>query len=112
MTVKELKKKLIGKINQTEDNDLLEEMYRLIDITEKDNSIYELSNEQLDAVAEGQLQFKSGQFLTADKADKDIEEWLYIAKNQKQLNCATKKNIPCLQMRLMCLIIFIHHSNK
>ena len=62
MTVKELKKKLIGKINQTEDNDLLEEMYRLIDITEKDNSIYELSNEQLDAVAEGQLQFKSGQF--------------------------------------------------
>ena len=76
MTVNELKKKLIGKINQTEDNDLLEEMYRLIDITEKDNSIYELSNEQLDAVAEGQLQFKSGQFLTADKADKDIEEWL------------------------------------
>lgn len=76
MTVKELKKKLIGKINQSEDNDLLEEMYRLIDITEKDNSIYELSNEQLDAVAEGQLQFKNGQFLTADKADKDIEEWL------------------------------------
>ena len=76
MTVKELKKKLIGKINQSEDNDLLEEMYRLIDITEKDNSIYELSNEQLDAVAEGQLQFKNGQFLAADKADKDIEEWL------------------------------------
>ena len=76
MTVKELKKKLIGKINQSEDKDLLEEMYRLIDITEKDNSIYELSNEQLDAVAEGQLQFKNGQFLTADKADKDIEEWL------------------------------------
>jgi len=76
MTVKELKKRLIGKINQIENNELLEEMYRLISTEETDISIYQLSDEQLNAVEEGQLQFKSGRFLTEDQADKEIEEWL------------------------------------
>lgn len=76
MTVKELKKRLIGKINQIENNELLEEMYRLISTEETDISIYQLSDEQLNAVEEGQLQFKSGRFLTENQADKEIEEWL------------------------------------
>lgn len=76
MTVRELKKKLIGKIDQSEDSELLEEMYRLIANEESDSSIYELSNEQIRAVEEGQLQYINGQFLTDKQADKDIEEWL------------------------------------
>ena len=76
MTVKELKKRLIGKINQTRNNELLEEMYRLIMNEEIDNDIYELSDEQIKAVEEAQLQFKNGQFLKSEDADKEIEEWL------------------------------------
>lgn len=76
MTVRELKKKLIGKIDQSEDSELLEEMYRLIANEESDSSIYELSEEQIRAVEEGQLQYKNGKFLTDKQADKDIEEWL------------------------------------
>jgi hypothetical protein len=76
MTVTELKQRLIGKIKQTENNELLEEMYRLILIDETDNGTYVLSDEQLKAVQEGQLQYLNGQFLTEDQADKDIEEWL------------------------------------
>ena len=76
MTVTELKKRLIGKINQTEDNELLEEVYRLIVNEETENSIYELSDEQNHAVEEAQKQFKNGQFIKAEKADKDIDEWI------------------------------------
>ncbi|MCX6236629.1 MAG: hypothetical protein NTY07_03555 [Bacteroidia bacterium] len=76
MTVTELKKRLIGKINQSENNEILEEMYRLIENEESDNSIYELSNEQINAVEEAQKQFKNGQFLKSEQADKEIEEWL------------------------------------
>lgn len=80
MTVRELKNKLIGKIDQSEDSELLEEMYRLIANEESDSSIYELSKEQIRAVEEGQLQYKNGQFLTDKQADKDIEAWLSIMK--------------------------------
>jgi hypothetical protein len=76
MTVTELKQRLIGKINQLENNELLEEMYRLIANEETDTGIYKLSEEQLKAVEEGQLQYKNGEFLTEEQADKDIEEWL------------------------------------
>ena len=46
MTVTELSKRLIGKINATENNELLEEMYRLLTNEEIANSIYKLSDEQ------------------------------------------------------------------
>ncbi|MDP2114335.1 MAG: hypothetical protein Q8K69_09785 [Bacteroidota bacterium] len=78
MTVRELKKKLIRKIDQSDDSELLEEMYRLISNEESDSSIYELSEEQISAVEEGQLQYKNGQILTDIQADKDIEEWIHL----------------------------------
>jgi len=76
MNVTELKKKLIGKINQTENNEILEEMYRLIVNEETDDDIYELSDEQNNVVQEAREQFKNGQFLKSEQADKEIDEWL------------------------------------
>ena len=76
MTAKELKKKLIYKIDQSKNNELLEEMYRLIANEEADISIYGLSDEQIKAVEEGQLQYKNGEYLTEEQADNDIQEWL------------------------------------
>lgn len=76
MTVFELKKRLIRKINQTENSGILEEMYRLIVNEETESSIYELSGNQKNAIEEAQLQFKNGQFINCEQADKDVEEWL------------------------------------
>ncbi len=51
-TVLELKKKLIGKINQTENNELLEVMFRLITEEDAGSEIYDLSSDQISAVEE------------------------------------------------------------
>ena len=76
MTALELKQRLIRKINQSHNNEILEEMYRLIANEDTDNNLYELSDEQKSAVEEAQLQFKNGQFLNDEQADNEIEEWL------------------------------------
>lgn len=76
MTALELKKRLIKKINQTHNNEILEEMFRLITNEETDESIYELSDAQINAIEEAQLQFKNGQFISDEQADNEIEEWL------------------------------------
>jgi oxalate decarboxylase/phosphoglucose isomerase-like protein (cupin superfamily) len=76
MTVKDLKQKLIRRIDQSENSELLEEMYRLIANEESNENLYELSEDQIRAVEEGQLQYKEGEFLTSDQADKDVDEWL------------------------------------
>jgi len=76
MTVKDLKQKLIRRIDQSENSELLEEMYRIIADEESDGNLYELSEDQIRAVEEAQLQYKEGKILTSDQADKDTEKWL------------------------------------
>jgi len=73
MTEMELKKKLIGKINNSKNNEILEEMYRLILNEEADNTVYELSNEQKNVVEEAQKQYKNGQFLNSKQADRTLK---------------------------------------
>lgn len=71
MTVFELKKQLIGKIKQTDNSELLEEIFRLIENEEKDFSVYELSDQQIAAIEDAQDQYKKGKFLTNEQANKE-----------------------------------------
>ena len=76
MKVADLKHKIISKINQTSDNGLLEELYRLLSIDEYEFEILELSNEQKQQIDIAKKQYREGQFLSQEQADKEIDEWL------------------------------------
>lgn len=76
MKTTELKKRLIDKIQKSEDNNLLEEAYRLLDLESQDIEVYQLNDEQKSAVAEAREQIKKGQVLTQDQANQEIDEWL------------------------------------
>jgi hypothetical protein len=76
MTVIELKQHLIQKINHTKNNRILEEVYRLLENEEADNTNFTLSEEQKSAIAESQAQYRNGQIITGEQADKDVDEWL------------------------------------
>jgi hypothetical protein len=76
MTVRDLKRKLKSRIDQSENRELLEEMFRLIANEDSEGVLYELSEDQIRAVEEARFQHQEGNFLTSDQADKDVEEWL------------------------------------
>ena len=76
MSTVELRKKLIEKIKKTENGELLEEAYRLLELGTEDLEIYKLTEEQKTAIFEGRLQIKSGKSLTDDQANNEIDEWL------------------------------------
>ena len=76
MSTKELKKRLIEEIEKTENDDLLEEAYRLLHLETSDFEIYKLSSDQRDAITEARNQIKNGQFLTDEETDKEFNEWL------------------------------------
>ena len=76
MSSAELKKRLIDKIQKTDNENLLEEAFRLLQLESEDMEVYKLSADQKNAVNEARQQIKNGQFLTDDDANKDIEEWL------------------------------------
>ena len=71
-----IKQKLIKKIRSTNDEKLLEEACRLFEIESEDLDVYILNDSQLDAIQKAREQIKSGNILSQDEADKEIDEWL------------------------------------
>jgi hypothetical protein len=76
MSTAELKKKLLEKIADSNNEELLLEVYQLLQIEDEAVGVYPLSEEQITVVRESQEQVKKGKFLTGDDADKEIDEWL------------------------------------
>ncbi len=76
MSTIELRRRLIDKIQKTENEDLLAEAYRLLELETEDIEIYKLNDEQRKAITEARQQIDNGQFLTDDQSNKEIDEWL------------------------------------
>ena len=77
MTQLELKRreKIIAYIQQADDQDLIDEIYRILDI-EFDDSIYRTSEGQKLAIAEGESQIEAGLGISEVDADLEIDAWL------------------------------------
>ncbi len=76
MSTVELRKRLIEKIQKTQDERILEEAFRLLELEAEDIEIYKLNDGQKKAIGEARQQIKSGQSLTNEQANKEIDEWL------------------------------------
>jgi len=76
MNTSEIKSKLIAKIKTTEDQDLLQEIYRMIETESEDLEPLILSSEQKKVIAQGQKDIKEGKYLSDKQTNDEIEEWL------------------------------------
>ena len=76
MSTTELRKLLIEKIQLTDDNKLLEEASRLLDVEIEEPDVYILNNKQKQAIEEGRKQIINGDYLTDEQSNKEIDEWL------------------------------------
>ena len=75
MSTKELKKKLITRIQEEGNNDLLERAMHLFESASSE-SIYELNQEQIAAITEAREQVANGDYLTNEESNAEIDEWL------------------------------------
>ena len=76
MTTIELKNQVIGKINQLTDNELLMDVYKLLNENLIDADIYRLSDNHKIAIDTAINQISHGDFLPNKQANKEIDEWL------------------------------------
>jgi len=76
MSTVELRKRLIDKIQKTDDENLLGEAYRLLGLETEDIEEYKLKVDQKKAIEEARRQIASGQSLTDEEANRGIDEWL------------------------------------
>ncbi|SEJ43230.1 hypothetical protein SAMN05216327_11062 [Dyadobacter sp. SG02] len=71
-----LKERLIDKIKSIDNEDILEEAYRLLGLETDNEEPHVLNADQKAAIAEAREQIKSGDYLTNQESDKEIDEWL------------------------------------
>ena len=74
MSTKELKMDLMRTISSIEDVSVLEKIKQFLK-NQTAEKVYVLSEDQLAILNESIEQFKNGQFLTEEEAEKDIEKW-------------------------------------
>ncbi|MEP6556569.1 MAG: hypothetical protein ABJB11_23645 [Ferruginibacter sp.] len=76
MSTIELRKLLIEKIQITNDDKLLEEASRLLEVEIEESEVYILNDKQKEAIDEGRKQIVKGEYLTDEESNKEIDEWL------------------------------------
>lgn len=76
MTTLTIKKKVIEEIQHTNNVEVLQGVYRLLEIDKTDLDILKLSHGQKQKILQGEKDIKNGKFLTNEQADKEIDKWL------------------------------------
>jgi hypothetical protein len=76
MATPTLKERLIEKIQQSDNEALLDEVSRLMDAETEDAAVYELNDAPKQAIATAQQQVQQGEYLTDEQVNKEIDEWL------------------------------------
>ena len=76
MLTKEMKKQLIDKIQSTDDANILEEVYRILEVSTQEVDMIVLSDDQKTKIDSGIKDIEEGRYLTHDEANREINEWL------------------------------------
>jgi len=76
MSASELKLQIINKITTIEDELILEEIYKLVDLESGMDSIYRLTVDERKAIDIGLKDIKENRVYSSEAADNMIKEWL------------------------------------
>ena len=67
---------IINKITAIEDESILEEIFKLVDIESQMDSVYRLTDEERKAINLGLKDVEVGRVYSSEAADNMIKEWL------------------------------------
>ncbi len=76
MSTLELKKLLISKIDDIDDEELLKAVYKLLDYKSTSGDVYVLSKEEEKEINEGLQQVREGKTISDEDVQKEIDRWL------------------------------------
>jgi predicted transcriptional regulator len=76
MSTTELREKLIGKIQLTNDESILEEVYRVLELETTLSETYLLSPLEKKEIELGRKDIREGRILTNEEVNKEMDEWL------------------------------------
>ena len=74
--MKDIREKIISKVNKIENQELLEELLKAVELEHEIDEIQELSNEEKDAIDEGIKDAENGNTHSNKEANELVKKWL------------------------------------
>ena len=71
----QLKLDIINRITELKEVRVIKEIKKLLDF-ELEESLYELSTDQKNRVTEARKEYRTGDYITNEEADNEIDQWL------------------------------------
>ena len=75
MTALAMQKRIIAKLKDTSDKNLLADIYKLLSLSEETEKLFALSAIQKAGIRKGLKDIDEGRTMSHQKAKKDIEKW-------------------------------------
>ena len=76
MKTKELRNKVIHKVNEINDDNLLNDLIKILDNSTDTDEVFRLSENHKKAISSAIDQIEKGDYLTNEECNKKIDEWL------------------------------------
>lgn len=76
MTTNQLKKLLISKIDDINDEELLKAVYKIMDYKSTPGEIFQITNEQKKSIDAGLKDIENGDIISDEELQKEIDLWL------------------------------------
>ncbi len=76
MTTNQIKKLLISKIDDTNDDELLRAVYKIMDHNSTHGETFRLTNEHKEAIDAGLKDIENGEIVTGEELQDVIDKWL------------------------------------
>jgi len=71
-----LREKLIKRIRDIDNGEILNQIARLVHFEEKFDEVYIMSPEEIEAVEDGRRQIENGEWISDEESNKHVDEWL------------------------------------
>jgi predicted transcriptional regulator len=76
MTITEIKKEILERVNLLEDDWVLEEVYRILQAPFESKEKFVFSQSQKDNLDAIEKEIDNGLYVTHEQSEKDLDEWL------------------------------------
>ena len=76
MTITEMKKSILERVNQIDDDLILEEVYRILQMPFDEKEIFVFNQQQKDSLDRVEQEIDNGRYVTNEQSEKDLDEWL------------------------------------
>jgi|GEM_PF-524507 len=76
LTNTRLREKLIKRIRDIDNSEILNQIARFVHFEEKFDEVYIMSPEEIEAVEDGRRQIENGEWISDEESNKHVDEWL------------------------------------